>query len=177
MKRKDIPVYAILDFLYIAVSAVSARLFSNMIVKFVDLFVALDFFSASIVRVITLLIFFFGFVAFFAYMSGYREARFDKVESAAAASASSLFHFLLGILLAYTPWLFGATRHIAGFIAFGVNYNDNELIAEIPTGILIVVGLLHACLTVGLMVVFHFLGFRKRLKNREELIGSQKERE
>ncbi len=175
MKRRDIPIYAIFDLLYIIVSAVSARLFSNMVVKLIDLFVELTFFSASIVRVITLLLFFFGFIGFFSYMCGYREARFDKVESAAAASASSLFHFLLGLLLAYTPWLFGATRHIAGFIAFGINYNDNELIAEIPTGILAIVGLLHACLTVGLMVVFHFLGFRKRLKYREELIGTQKE--
>ncbi len=175
MKRRDIPVYAILDLLYIVVSAVSARVFSNIIVKIADLFVELDFFSASIIRVITLLIFFFGFVGFFAYVSGYREAKFDKVESAAAASASSLFHFLIGMLLAYTPWLFGATRHIAGFIAFGVNYNDNELIAEIPTGTLVIVGLLHACLTVGVMVVFHFLGFRRRMKNREALIGEQKE--
>lgn len=175
MKNRDIPLYAVFDLLYIIVSAVAARLFSNIAVKFVDLLVELSFFSASIIRVITLSLFFFGLVCFFAYKSGYREARFDKVESAAAASSASLLHFLLGLLFAYTPWLFGATKHIAGFLAFGINYNDSELVAEIPMGILVAVGLLHAILTVGFMVVCHFLGFRKRLAHREALVGVQKE--
>ncbi len=173
MKRRDIPVYAIFDLLYIIISAVTARIFSNMIVKAVDLFVELEFFAASLIRLVTLFLISFVLMGFFAYMSGYREGRFDKVESAAAASASSLFHFLLGMLFAYTPWLFGATRHVAGFLAFGINYNDNERIAEIPFWLLSAVGLVTACLTGLLLVVCHYLGFRKRLSHREALIGSQ----
>ena len=175
MKRRDIPVYAILHFLYIVVASVAARLFSNLVVKIVDLFVELDFFGASVIRLVTLFAFSFGLIIFLSYKNGYREARFDKVESVASTSAASLLHFLLGLLFAYTPWLFGATRHIAGFLAFGVNYNDSGLVEDIPFGLLALVGFLTACLIALAATVANYKGFRARLAHRAELTRSENE--
>lgn len=169
MKRRDIPVYAVLHFLYIVVASVAARLFSNIVVRIADLFVELDFFSASIIRLITLFVFSFALIIFLSYKNGYREARFDKVESVASTSAASLLHFLLGLLFAYTPWLFGATRHIAGFLAFGVNYNDSGRVEDIPLGLLALVGFLTACLIVLAATLANYKGFRARLAHRAEL--------
>ena len=169
MKRRDIPVYAVLHFLYIVVASVAARLFSNIVVRIADLFVELDFFSASIIRLITLFVFSFALIIFLSYKNGYREAKFDKVESVASTSAASLLHFLLGLLFAYTPWLFGATRHIAGFLAFGVNYNDSGRVEDIPLGLLALVGFLTACLIVLAATVANYKGFRARLAHRAEL--------
>ena len=169
MKRRDIPVYAVLHFLYIVVASVAARLFSNIVVRIADLFVELDFFSASIIRLITLFVFSFALIIFLSYKNGYREAKFDKVESVASTSAASLLHFLLGLLFAYTPWLFGATRHIAGFLAFGVNYNDSGRVEDIPLGLLALVGFLTACLIVLAATLANYKGFRARLAHRAEL--------
>lgn len=177
MKRRDIPVYAVLHFLYIVVASVAARLFSNIVVRIADLFVELDFFSASIIRLITLFVFSFALIIFLSYKNGYREARFDKVESVASASVAALVHWLFGVLLgfipklglSYTPWLFGATRHIAGFLAFGVNYNDSGRVEDIPLGLLALVGFLTACLIVLAATLANYKGFRARLAHRAEL--------
>ncbi len=173
MKHRDIPVYAIFDFLYIVVASVAAWIFAGMAVKFANLLTEVSFVAEAIVSLAVMEVVYFGLVGFFAYMSGYREGKFDKVESTASASVSALLYFLLGLLFTFVPILFGATRYIAGFIAFGGNYNDIELVAETPMWCLAVVGLLHAALTVGLMVAFHFFGFRKRLSHREELTGAK----
>lgn len=173
MKNRDIPVYAVFNFMYIVIASFAARVFSNLAVKIVDLFVELDFLSASIVRLITLFGFSAVLIVLFAYKSGYREARFDKVESVASSSAASLLHFLLGMLFAYTPWLFGATRHLAGFLAFGSNYNDDSRIEEIPFGVLVAVALVGAVLTVVAITVANYVGFRRRLVHRQELTKSE----
>lgn len=171
MTRKDVPVYAVLNFLYIVVASVGARLFSNIVVKIADLFVELSFFSASIIRLITLLAFSFALILFLSYKNGYREARFDKVECIASASVASAAHWLIGLLLAYTPWLFGATRHVAGFLAFGVNYNREEIIEQIPLGVMAAVGFVTAILIVLAVTVANYKGFRTRLADRAELTG------
>lgn len=173
MKRRDIPVYAILHFLDIVVASVAARLFSNIVVRLVDLFVELDFFSASLIRVITLFVFSFALIIFLSYKNGYREARFDKVECMASASVAALVHFLLGMPFTYSPWLFGATRHLAGFLAFGENYNDASRIEAIPFGTLVAVALVGAVLTVIAITTANYVGFRHRLVHRQELTGDQ----
>ena len=173
MKNRDIPVYAVFNFLYIVIASFAARLFSNLAVKIVDLFVELDFFGASIVRVITLFGFSIALIVLFAYKGGYREARFDKVECVVSASAASRLHFLLGMPFAYSPWFFGATRHFAGFLAFGGNYNDNSRIEEIPFGTLVAVALITAVLTVAGITLANYVGFRRRLSDRQALTGNE----
>ena len=68
MKKKDVIVNAVVYFIFVIVSCVFARIFSNMAVKLVDLFVELQFISASGVRVATLMLFSAFFIAFNAVM-------------------------------------------------------------------------------------------------------------
>lgn len=57
MKKKDVAVNAAVYFVFVILSCVFARVFSNMAVKLVDLLVELQFISASGVRVATLMLF------------------------------------------------------------------------------------------------------------------------
>lgn len=171
MRNKDIPVLAILNFLQLAAMCAAAELFTILIIRFAVLFVELSFFSASIIRLITLLGFSVGLFAFLGYKEGYRVARFTPSEAVPAVSLAALVHFLICMLLRFTPWLAGPTRHIAGFLSLGGAYNATERIEEIPFYWLVIVGLFMAAVWAGAYLVASYIGFRKRIRNRGLLKG------
>lgn len=172
MRNKDVPILAILNFLYLLVSCVAAQLFTRLILRFAVLFVELDFVAASILRLVTLLVISFGLFAFLGYKDGYRSACFTKVEAIPAACIAALVHFLICLVFRFSPWLAGPTRHIAGFVSLGAAYNATERIKEIPLIALIAIGLCMAALWVGAFLLASCVGFRKRLRDRAALTGN-----
>ena len=173
MKKRDIPVYAVLHFLNFVIAGVAAKLFANIAVKILDLFIEVDFFVGSVVHMAVLFLVFFGLLAFLAYKGGYREGVFDSAETLMSVSVASLVHFLLGLLLSFTPWLFGAVRDASGFFSMGVNYNDASRVDEIPFALLCVMGVAMELLSVAISFVAGKVGVRARLRDRDELMGEK----
>lgn len=173
MRNKDVPILAFLNFLYLLVACVAAQLFTKLVLRFAVLFVELDFAAASAIRLVVLLAVSLGLFAFLGYKDGYRTASFVKEEAVPAVGLAALVHFLLGLLFRFSPWLAGPTRHIAGFLSLGAAYNATERIEEIPMIALILVGLCMALLWVAGFLLFSYVGARKRLADREELLGEK----
>lgn len=173
MKNKDIPVLAFLSFLYLLVSCVVAELFTVLLIRFAILFVELDFFAASLIRMVSLFAISMGLFGFLGYKEGYRTARFMLAEALPAVAIASLVHFLICLPTHFSPWIAGATRHIAGFLSLGAAYNATERIEEIPFGWLIAAGLLMAALLSGCYLLFSWVGFRNRIRDRAELTNPQ----
>ncbi len=169
MKRGEIFVLSILKFLSLAVSLLAAQLLTKLVIRFTILFVELDFTSASIIRMISLLAITFGLWFFLGFKEGYRNGFFDIRETLPAAGIATAFHVLLGIPFRFNPWVSGATRHVAGFLSLGSAYNSEERIAEIPlwAGILTAMGL--AIALCALCLLAEKIGARKRLRDREAL--------
>ena len=171
VKNKDMLVNAIINGLFITLSCFFARVFSQMAVKLVDLFVALDFIAAAGIRAVTLTLFAAFFIVFISFKYGYHMAVFDKKEATLGASLGAAAHFLLGAVTLFSHWLAGGTKHISGFIAFGNRYTSNEYIKDIPFVTLALVGVVTAALFAGLVVLGTYLGVKKRLCDRAELTG------
>ena len=171
VRKKDVAVNAVVYFVFVILSCVFARIFSNMAVKLVDLFVELQFISASGVRVVTLMLFSAFFIVFIFFKYGYHVAYFDMNESLISALLSVAVHFLLSFVTVFSPWVAGATKHIGGFVAFGDNYTSAEHMMAIPMVTLIMIGVLMALLYAGLLVVGTHNGVKKRLSDRAELMG------
>lgn len=173
VKKKDVIVNAVVYFIFVIVSCVFARIFSNMAVKLVDLFVELQFISASGVRVATLMLFSAFFIVFISFKYGYHTAYFDMKESLLSLLLSIAMHFLLSFATLFSPWVAGATKHIGGFVVFGDNYTTAEHMMAIPMITLIMIGVLMALLFAGLLVLGTHLGANKRLADRAELMASE----
>ena len=152
------------------ISCFFARVFSNMAVKLADLFVELEFVSASGVGVVTLMLFSAFFICLISYKYGYHNAYFDLNETLASSLIATALHFLLAFVTVFSPWIAGATKHIGGFIAFGDNYTSDELMKRIPMITLIIIGIVTALLYAGLLLLGTHLGVKKRLENRAELM-------
>ncbi len=172
MKNKDVPILAFLNFLELAVACASAELFTILLIRFTVLFVELSFFTASIIRLISLLAISVGLFSFLGYKEGYRAAHFTPSEAIPAVSLAALVHFLICMPLRFTPWLAGPTRHIAGFLSLGSAYNATERIEEIPFYWLMIVGLFMAAIWAGSYLLSSYVGFRKRIRDRGLLTGN-----
>ncbi len=174
MKLSDLPVLAIFKTLYLAVSTLAAAALTKLVIRFVILFVELDFLSASIVRMAALLLFTYGIWGYLNYKEGYRNGYFSLSESLAAYGVTAVLHVALGAIFRFNPWVSGATRHISGFLSLGGAYNSEERIAEIPiiAGILTAIGMSILLTVLGSFA--EYAGARKRLRDREELTGEAK---
>lgn len=173
VKNKDMLVNAVISALFVTLSCFFARLFSNIAVKLVDLFVALEFISASGVRAVTLTLFSAFFIFYISFKYGYHTASFDKSENALGALLGVIAHFLLSLVTLFSPWVSGGTKHIGGFIAFGDNYTSMEHMRNIPMLTLILIGVVMALVFAGLIIIGTLEGVKKRLRDRAELTKNE----
>lgn len=173
MKNRDVAVNSAVYFVFVIISCFFARIFSNMAVKLADLFVELQFISASGVRAVTLMLFSAFFMCFISYKYGYHNAYFDAKETLVSSLIATAGHFLLALVTLFSPWIAGATKHIGGFIAFGDRYTSVEYMKKIPMVTLVIIGIVTALLYAGLLLLGTHLGVKKRLENRAELIGEK----
>lgn len=175
VKNKDIFASSVVCSLFIIVSCFFSRIFSNMALKLVDLFVALDFISASGIRAVTLTLFSAFFIVFISFKYGYHIAEFDKKETLFGALAGAGAHFVLSLITLFSPWIASGTKHIGGFIAFGSRYTRNEYMREIPFVTLVIIGIITALIFAGLIVLGVRQGVKERLADREALMGKSEE--
>lgn len=169
MKNKDIPILALLNFLYLLVACVAAELFTILIIRFAVLFVELDFRTASAVRLCSLLLISTGLFCFLGYKDGYRDGYFLPSEAIPSVGIAVVVHFLICIPLRFSPWLAGATRHISGFLLLGSAYNSEARIKAIPLWGLLAIGFVMALIWADLFLLARFIGSRHRLRDRDAL--------
>lgn len=171
MKKRDIIVNAAVDLVFTLIACVFAGIFSSMVVKLVNKFVELSFIANAGVKATSLLLFAAFFLVLFSYKHGYHSVCFEKVETVCAAILACLAHFALGLVTAFSTWIAGATKPISGFITYGSNYMSETQTQNIPIITLIIAGAGMLFIHAGLLVLGTYVGTKRRLSDRAELLG------
>ena len=172
MKRSDVPVFAIFDFIYLVTACLLAKLLGDMILTVTDRFVPVTFHGGAIISVISVSVLSLAIVGVLTFRDGYRYASFDFVNSLLSAGIAAAVQFLLGLATHFWPIFFGPTRHLAGLISFGGFYNTATRIKQIPFGALAVVGLVVMLVYVAFIVFMGYIGCRMRLRDRKKTLGT-----
>ena len=171
MKKRDIIVNAAVDLVFTLIACVFAGIFSSMAVKLVNKFVELSFIANSGVKAVALLLFASFFLVLFSYKHGYHAACFEKIETVFSALLPSFVHFALSLVTVFSTWIAGATKPISGFIAYGSNYMSDTQTQNIPFVTLVIAGAVMLFIHAGLLVLGTYVGTKKRLVDRAELLG------
>lgn len=175
MKKRDILVNAVANLIFTLIACVFAGIFSAMGIKLINKFVQLDFILNAGIKAILLLLFSAFFVLFFSYKNGYHSVCFDKNETVWASLVAAVMHFAVSLVTVFSPWIAGATKHVGGFIAYGDNYISEYQMLNIPMATLLLAGLFSAIVYAGLLVLGTYVGTKKRLEDRAELLDENKE--
>lgn len=172
MRKSDAVVFAIFDFIYLITACLLAKLLADLVLKAADLFVALSYRQGAVISVIAVTVFSIAILGVLTFRDGHRYASFELSTSLVSAGAAAVLHFLIGLAARFAPLLFGPTRHLSGLISLGGFYNAVEKTKEIPMGTMALVGILIMLVYVAVMVLMSYLGCRKRLRQRQEIMGS-----
>ena len=176
-KNRDMVVNAAVYLVFILLACVFSRLFAGMGTKLVNKFVELDFLADAWIRTVLLALFAFFFSLFLSYKYGYQTADFDLGETLPAALIGAAAHFLLGFVTVFSPLVSGAVKYVGCLVAYGGNYMSDMQTKNLPTLTLALSGLLFMLLYAGLVVHGTYLGTKKRLEDRAELLGEKGEEE
>ena len=176
-KNRDIVVNAVVYLVFILLACIFSRLFAGMGAKLVNKFVELGFLADAWIRTVLLALFSFFFSLFLAYKYGYQTACFDLGEILPAALIGAAVHFLLGFVTVFSPLVSGAVKYVGCLVAYGGNYMSDMQTKSVPTLTLAISGLLFMLLYVGLVVQGTYLGTKKRLADRAELLSENGEEE
>ena len=173
MKKRDIIVNSAVNLVFTLIACVFAAIFSSMAVKLVNKFVELSFIANAGIKAGTLLLFGAFFLVLFSYKHGYHAACFEKIETVFSALLAAVVHFALSLATFFSTWIAGATKPISGFIEYGTNYMSDTQTQNIPFLTLAIAGAVMLFVHAGLLVLGTYVGTKKRLADRAELLGEK----
>ncbi len=144
---------------------------SALIVKFVTLLVAPEFFVIAIVRAVV------GFLTgavvlglVVAYES-YKSVTFDPTRTMLAVSIAAVIHFALAFVLRFYPFVAGGTRYLAGLLEKGNGFDAFETVSDIRLWAYVAAFWIIKACEIGVCVIAGKVGKTARLKNRETIKG------
>ncbi len=170
MKKKyfaDALVYAIC----MVVAALLNLAVSALLVKFVTLLVAPEFFVIAIVRAVV------GFLTgaivlclVIGYES-YKSVSFSPSSIIISVSLASVIHFAIAFVLRFYPFVAGGTRYLAGLLEKGTGFDSFETVSDIRLWAYIAAFWIIKLCEIAVCVAAGKCGKTARLKNRETIKG------
>ena len=143
-----------------------------LVLKFVDVFVAVGFFGRIIISLVVSVIVISGLLGVVRYLVSYRSAEFDISGFSLSYLFALLMQLIIALLLKFAPAVAGGTVYLAGIFEHGSqfsNVSDIEYIGildYLPAFVIISVVVYIVNIACG------YIGKIKRLKDREELLSN-----
>ena len=143
-----------------------------LVLKFVDVFVAVGFFGRIIISLVVSVVVISGLLGVVRYLVSYRSAEFDISGFSFSYLFASLMQLIIAFLLKFAPAVAGGTVYLAGIFEHGSqfsNVSDIEYIGildYLPAFVIISVVVYIVNIACG------YIGKSKRLKDREELLSN-----
>ena len=163
------------DAIVYAICMVAASLLnlavSAMIVKFVTLLVAPEFFVLAIVRAVVGFLTGAVVLGLVIAFESYKSVSFDPAPIIIAVSLASVIHFVLALVLRFYPFVAGGTRYLAGLLEKGNAFDAFEAVSDIRLWAYIAAFWIIKLCEIGVCVAAGKLGKTARLKNRETIAG------
>lgn len=143
----------------------------SIVLKIANILVVISPFAEVVIRLAVSLIMVAGIPSAVAYLVSYKMAKFDTKNACGTFCVASLFQLLLALLLKFHPFISGGVLYLAGIFESGSSFANGADIEYI--GIIDYLLAYVICFAFGLAcyLVFGKLGMKKRIADREELMG------
>lgn len=159
----------LLSMLFVCLVCMCAEI---LLVKIVDVCVAIDYFALCIVRTVIYTVGVNATLSAIAYRDGYKNAKCSVIGTFISCLLASVIHFLFSLLFGFEAFCAGGVRFIAGLVHFGSSLSDSSMIAGLHPADFVAVFFINSLVYCILMTVFKKIGERRRLIDRKQLTGS-----
>ncbi len=172
MKLKHAAINSLIYFLYFFGACFVTMLAESLVLKIIDNFAILSYFTQSIIRVVIYTLAVPAIVAFLGYFEGYRDADGDTPTTIVSCVLALVLHVLFAILFNFQAFITGGVRFLAGLIHNGRAVTYELMIEKTPYSLFLLVFLAYGLLYSALLVIFKYIGAKNRLSDRRELTGN-----
>lgn len=169
--KKQVLVNSLIYSICMVVACLLNLAVSALILKIVSAFVVMDYFSASVLRVVVG--FFTGGTVIGAviYRESYRSLQFPVGITVLSMLLAGAAHLILCLLLMFYPFIAGGVRYLAGILCMGTGFDSAAMIEDIYLWAYVLAFFLYLVFEICVSLIGGFLGKRMRLKNRESIKG------
>lgn len=150
---------------------------SGLVVKFVDILIAPDFFVFAVVRAVVGILTTSVVLGLVIGYEGFKYVEFSFCKIVIPVFFASLAHFLLAWLLRFFPFVAGGTRYLAGILEQGTDFRSFEAVSDVALWAYIAAFWIAKCIEMAVAVVAGKCGKTLRLKNRKTIRGYPQETE
>lgn len=171
MKIKNTALNSLIYFLYFFGTCFGTMLIESLLLKIIDNFVLLSYPTQTIMRIVIYTLAVPALIALLGYFEGYRSAESGTVETAVSCGLAMVIYVLFAMLFNFQAFITGAVRFTAGLIHNGMDITYENMIAETPYGLFLLVFLLYGILYSVLLCVFKHMGAKNRVADRRALTG------
>lgn len=169
--KKQIFANGIVYFICMLVAAVLNLAISELLVKFVDILIAPEFFVLAIVRAASGILVGALVLGLVVGYEGFRSLTFAWKTVLASMLVASVLHFLLSLLLRFYPFVAGGTHYFAGLIDLGEHFSSADGISDIYLWAYIAAFFIAKAVECLVALFAAWLGPVLRRKNRETIRG------
>lgn len=144
---------------------------SGLMVKFVDVLVAPDFFVFAIVRAIVGILTTSAVLGLVIGYEGFKYVEFSFSKIVIPVFFASVAHFLLAWLLRFYPFAAGGVRYLAGILEQGSDFTSFEKVSDVALWAYIAAFWIIKVIEMAVALIAGKCGKTLRLKNRETIRG------
>lgn len=149
---------------------------SALLVRIVNLFVVVDYFSAAIIRIISGFLSCGAVLGAMTFRFGYKSVEFRPLLLLASLTLAALGHLALCLLFMFHPFISGGVRELAGVLAMGDAFDGADMIGEIYLWTYLGAFWIDFAVQAVVALVCTYLGKQMRLKGRETIRGYGQEK-
>lgn len=141
----------------------------DMAVRFADMIVEIDYFSAVVIRLVVSVIVVAGAIGAITYMLSYHTAEFNTKGSLLRLSLATVLQLALCLLLKFHPSVGGGVVYLAGIFEHGTGFSSGSDIVYIGIIDYLLAFFVISAVYFLTLVICGRMGVRVRLHRREDL--------
>ena len=142
-----------------------------LVLKLVDMFVALDFFPVIIIRLIVSVLTVSGITGAVCYLTAYRSAAFNVSLFSGNYLFAAIIQLAFSLLLKFRPFIAGGTQYLAGIFEHGSAFSSLDDIEYIGLIDYLLAFMILSVITYAASIICGVIGKSNRLRDREKLLS------
>ncbi len=174
MKKSDIFLNSLIYAAYMLFSCIVIMFAEMLLIKVVNVLIEVKPLTLCIIRAIVYTVGVNSLLAIVSFKEGYRAGYFSAPGTLVSCAAATLLHFVFSLLFSFEAFASGGVKFVYALAAFGARLNSPSFTDRLDRIDVIPYFFLNAVVYIAVIVIFGKIGERKRLSDRKELTGSDK---
>ena len=158
-----------LYFLYLFASCVLTMLVEALLIFFIDKIIVLEYFPATVIRIVIYTVGVPAIIAVLGYFEGYKDMKYSIGEVIVPYIPAAVLHLLFAMLFKFQGFVSGSVRFTAGLIANGADITYDSLLNVTPYWIFLAVFAAYEVLYCLVFLLAKYFGVQKHIIFRGEL--------